>query len=232
MIERQKIIGLLLLTGLLTAVPSAPAQAPTDSRLLHLEDRLGSRGSGLLFQYERGVQRLEDTLRRDEYFYLGRFVRNQVLAPWSQVEDQLMIALAADPPLELSPSMRHKLNQNTVLVRRVTLNLRRVRRLVTRAANQNQENRRHERELLRTLQQWERQVAVLQREDPRAASAHLDWMNDSYRPALDGVRRRDEQLRERFERLANWGEDGNLRHWLDQVGEVAAAVEKLNRLYR
>ncbi len=114
----------------------------------------------------------------------------------------------------------------------MTTRLRRVRRLVTRASGLNTENHRRARELTRTLQQWEKTLVGLQMQDPEAASVHAAWMNQSFLPVLENVRNRDEVLRERFDRLSNWSEDGNLRVWLRRVGEVAEAVEKLNRLFR
>jgi hypothetical protein len=224
-----RILIFLLLLGTL-AVITAEASSLED-RLNGLEGRLGSRGSGQLFQYEKGVSRLDDTLRKDEYLHLGRFVRNQILAPWRDVDAVFLLNLAMSPPSELNSIQRDKLRWNTIKVRQVTTRLRRVRRLVTRASSLNSENQRRARELTRTLQQWEKTLAAFQMQDPHAASVHATWMNQSYLPTLESVRNRDEALRERFDRLSNWSEDGNLRTWLHRVGEVAEAVEKLNRLY-
>jgi len=221
---------LIFLAALFAALPALSQEAP-DERLQRLEERLGSRGSGLLMQYERGIGRLEDTLRKDEYLGLGRYVRNQILVPWREVDRVQMVSWAQSPPHNWDNGKRQLLMKNSILVRQVTGHLRRVRRMVTRAANMNNENRRFERELARTLQQWERQVAALQARNPEAAASHMDWMNRNVLPTLENLRSRDRQLQDRFDRLANWGEDGDLREWLDGVGEVSEAVQKLNRLF-
>jgi len=226
---RIRILTLLALLGSLAILPAAASSL--EDRLENLEERLGSRGTGQLFQYEKSVRRLEDTLRKDEYLHLGRFIRNQILAPWREVNEEFLLNLAQNPPLELSAMQRDRLAWNTIKVRQVTTRLRRVRRLMTRASNLNNENRRRERELTRTLQQWEKTLAALQMQDPEAAAVHSTWMQQSFMPALESVRNRDEQLREQFDRLSNWSDEGNLRVWLRRVALVAEAVEKLNRLY-
>jgi len=128
MSTRLTTIAMLLLVGNLAATSPASGESTVESRLDRLEERLGTWNSGLLFQYDRGVQRLEETLRKDEYLNLGRFVRNQVLVPWRQVEVFFVLNLASNPPSTLSPAQRSRLAENTLLVRRATLSLRRVRR--------------------------------------------------------------------------------------------------------
>ena len=182
-------------------------------------------------QYEKGIRRLEDNLRKDEYLYLGRFVRNEILSPWRDIESGFLMALAQNPPSELSGQQRQRLRWNSVKVKQVTLKLRRVRRLVTRASNLNKENLRRERELTRTLNQYQRNLALLQTDNPAAARSHSAWLDESFLPAFESIRNRNEQMAQRFDRLANWSREGNMRVWLKQVGEVAEIVDNLNRRY-
>jgi len=225
-------IPILILALLLSGLAAVSAAAsPLEDRIGSLEARLGSRDSGQLFQYEKGVERLEDTFRKDEYVQLGPFVRREILRPWRQVNELFLLGLAQNPPADLSAAQRDRLVWNTIKVRRATRRLRRVRRLVTRAANLNSENRRRERELMRTLQQWEKTLAELRLQDPEAAAQHSAWMDQSFMPSFEDLRGRDERLNEQFERVSNWSEEGNLRAWLRRVGRVAQAVEELNRLF-
>ncbi len=229
MTMRHTILLILAILSLSLALPATAS--PVENRLESLEERLGSRGSGQLFQYGKGVLRLEENLRKDEYLYLGRFIRNQILGPWREVEADFLMDLAHNPPSQLTHQQRNRLRLNTARVNQVTQRLRRVRRLMTRAANLNKENQRRERELTRMLQQWEKNYAVLQNENPEAAAAHAVWRDQSFMPAFESLRNRDEQLRQRFDRLSSWSEEGNLRIWLRQVGDVAVAVEQLNRRF-
>jgi hypothetical protein len=225
----KNILPLLLILGLLSSLPAAAS--PLEDRLESLEARLGSQGSGQLFQYEKGVRRLEDNLRKDEYLYLGRFVRNEILGPWRDIESGFLMGLAQNPPPNLSGNQRQRLRWNTAKVKQVTQRLRRVRRLVTRASNLNKENLRRERELTRTLSQYQRNLTLLQAENPDAAGSHSAWLDESFMPAFESIRNRNEQLGERFDRLADWSREGNMRTWLTQVGVVAEIVENLNRRY-
>ncbi len=225
----KNILPLLLILGLLASLPAAAS--PLEDRLASLEARLGSQGSGQLFQYDKGVRRLEDNLRRDEYLYLGRFVRNQILDPWRDIESGFLMELAQSQPSNLSGSQRQRLRWNTAKVNQVTQKLRRVRRLVTRASNLNKENLRRERELTRTLSQYQRNLTLLQAENPEAARLHSAWLDESFIPAFESIRNRNDQLGQRFDRLADWNREGNMRIWLKQVGEVAEIVESLNRRY-
>ena len=229
MTTRQTLTLILVLLSLSFALPATAT--PVENRLENLEERLGSRGSGQLFQYGKGVLRLEENLRKDEYLYLGRFIRNQILAPWREVEAAFLMELAQNPPSQLTYQQRTRLRWNTARVNQVTQRLRRVRRLVTRAANLNKENQRRERELTRIFQQWEKNYAVLLNENSEAAAAHAAWRDQSFLPAFEGLRSRDEQLRQRFDRLSAWSDEGNLGLWLRQVADVAVAVEQLNRRF-
>ncbi|MBC8365948.1 hypothetical protein H8E52_00915 [bacterium] len=230
MISLKRILPLLLVLGLLTSLPADAS--PLEDRLESLEARLGSRGSGQLSQYEKGVRRLEDNLQKDEYLYLGRFIRNEILSPWREIENGFLMGLAQNPPSNLTGSQRQRLHWNTAKVKQVTQKLRRVRRLVTRASNLNTENQRRERELTRTLNQYERNLTLMQAEDPAAARLHSAWLDENFLPAFETLRARNDQLAQRFDRLADWNREGNMRTWLKQVGEVAEVVENLNRRYQ
>ncbi len=235
--NRRSLILILSILGLWLAAlaPLASAEADPEAlqyRLGQLEQRLIAPGTGLLPQARHSIVRLEDLMKRGEYRQFNKYVTNEIIGPWRQVDGPTVVQLADAPPQQLSGSQRVLLKRNRLLVKQINAKLRRLRRLLTRVEKLRDESHRRLVEVERARGQYERLLGDLERIDPPAAALRREWLDTQFRSRRDRLQDRRRLMTESLERLLHWSEDPTLRGMLRELSRVNRALEHLQKHYR
>ncbi len=235
--KRRSIIWILLLSFLgafdvqIAVAQDAREEISLQRRLQRLQERMGAPGTGLLARYRESVLRLENTVHKGEYRQFHRFVRDEIVAPWQEVNVDGILHLHSTPPAELDAVQSIMLRRNGLLVLKINNKLRRVRRLLTRVEKQHADMQRRAQELQQLGRRYGRLVTELETESPEAAASYHDWLEGSFRTRLEPLRDRDRIVGEKVERLLRWTEDPGLRRMLHRLRKVTLAIQDLRRHY-
>ncbi|MBN2172358.1 MAG: hypothetical protein JW819_13645 [Candidatus Krumholzibacteriota bacterium] len=233
----QRRLNTLILALTLVAAMSAPAGADKDAsqierRLVRLEQSMAGEGAGELRRYGESVDQLAVILDKGEYLRFRRFVEEQIVARWRQVDAVFVMQLASAPPSDLAPQQVMALRDNEARVQRIHQSLRRARRLLARVEKLHAETGRRAAALQQMRQQYLRLLADLERLEPAAAVPHRDWLEGTFTPQWRALSARERIVGEKAERLLRWTEEPALKQMLRQLNRVTQALERIRRHYQ